>query len=240
MFPVLHPSFAIVSYSFNLYADYNAGRNGKAAKTKKIVRTVVSFRGGQSMPGQRDHRTHRYKRYSPSGISPADRSQQQELLELLQLLNGNRNDLDPLGNYLLASEGRNNERDVDALDTQPDLMGQALRNSLPADLFDQTGYGYPEPEVDPEFISERGEGNELPNAYNVYKQRQQQDIIFPTHGKQVSPDPARIRLTSPIWGRMDDDEEDVMRDDPPENDSDSYAKRLAALYEVLLRNQMVA
>lgn len=125
------------------------------------------------------------------------------------------------------------------MDSQSDLLSQVLRNSLPADLFDQAGSAFSEPEVDPEFISEGGEGNELPNAYNVYNLRQQpppqqEDMISPTHGQQVSFDSARIHHPSSIWGRMDGDGDDVVRDDLPEKESDLNVNRLARLYEALL------
>ena len=181
----------------------------------------------------RDHRSLRYKRYSQSGSnSPATRARSQELLELLQLLNGNRNDLDAVGNYLLAPNANgNSDRDLDAVDLQPETFGQSLRNSLPAGMLDQT-----EPDVfagEPEFIAEPDEGNE-PSSYYL-RQAQQEDNISPSRGRQVSPslDSARIRFPPSTWGRMAGNGDDAGRDDPLENDSD--LTRLAKLYEALLK-----
>lgn len=206
-----------------LYSDY-------FATPEKLTRTGLTGLGLRQnrMNG---HRSLRLKRYSQSGISAAARARQQELLELLRILNQNRNDLDPLGNYLLSGNSRNNERDMDAVDLQPDIPSQGLRSSIPDELFDQ---------VDP-VISERGSNREYTpeetaerDELSALLQRQlpPEENMYQNPLSGVRDPTARIHLPS-SW-RLDRSRIDEERDEEPEIESDLNFKRLARLYEAIV------
>lgn len=136
--------------------------------------------------------------------------------------------MDPIGNDLPVDKN-GIDRDLDAIDLQPDILSQILQNSLPAETLDQ-GSSFTDP--DPDSIPDLDEGNDLASHYL----RQQEDNLFPTHVRQVSPalDSARIRHPPAAWGRVAGNGDVGVKDEIFDSDSDPNLSRLAKLYEALL------
>ena len=177
-------------------------------------------------------RSARLKRYSQSGpSSPAGVVRRQELMDLLQLLNREPNDLDPLAAYSpSAVVARDSERDLDAVDVQPD-WSQVLRRPLPSDLMDRADFSMTG--IEEELPSGGGvdEGNELLAEYG--RQLKMNALPSERGARQAyltSDVPSR--MYAPAWASRTRD--GTAEPDVRDPDSDPSVARLAKLYEALL------
>lgn len=183
--------------------------------------SVASMKGPLSH--STSHRSLRHKRYlsSGSGQQPTRR----ELIDLLQLLNQKQNDLDPLPRDTTEDRTASREHETDPIDLQSEVLSQVLRNSLPAELFEQSEPSFAEQET-PGAAFDPDEGNELADYYTRHQDSSAGSL------RQV---PARFRLPTSIWGRVDGGDEEETRTDP-ESSPELTLDRLVRMYEALLRS----